>query len=137
MDRLEISYKVLRKAYDRFAEGLQWIAEPDKYAFGDAKQALQESAIQRFEFSYDLIWKFLKEYLEEKYGIIASSPRSVFYESQRQKLMTQEQLNVFEDMIVARNLVSHTYNEKTANDVRKKLKDYHATIGEVLEKIQL
>lgn len=35
----------------------------------------RDSAIKRFEIAFDIAWKALKTYLEEKYGIICKSPK--------------------------------------------------------------
>jgi nucleotidyltransferase substrate binding protein (TIGR01987 family) len=39
---------------------------------------VRDSAIQRFEISFELCWKFLKAHLEEEHNAICTSPRSCF-----------------------------------------------------------
>jgi nucleotidyltransferase substrate binding protein (TIGR01987 family) len=68
--------------------------EQVKDDFERALKALEESVveaesdleidgvIQRFEFTYELLWKLLKIYLERE-GIIAKTPRECFKESFR------------------------------------------------------
>jgi len=36
---------------------------------------VRDAAIQRFEYSFEAIWKLLKEYLNKKEGIICNSPK--------------------------------------------------------------
>jgi hypothetical protein len=57
-------------------------------AVGSLKEILQESfsvivrdaAIQRFESTFEALWKFFKEYLKEREGIICNSPKACFRE---------------------------------------------------------
>ena len=39
---------------------------------------VRDSAIQRFEISFELCWKFLKAYLEEQHNASCTSPRTCF-----------------------------------------------------------
>jgi nucleotidyltransferase substrate binding protein (TIGR01987 family) len=39
---------------------------------------VRDSAIQRFEISFELCWKFLKAYLEEQHNALCTSPRTCF-----------------------------------------------------------
>src|SRR5947208_8534986 len=39
---------------------------------------VRDSAIQRFEISFELCWKFLKAYLEEEHNASCTSPRTCF-----------------------------------------------------------
>jgi hypothetical protein len=39
------------------------------------------STIKRFEMAFDIAWKTLKTYLEEKYGIICKSPKGCIREA--------------------------------------------------------
>jgi nucleotidyltransferase substrate binding protein (TIGR01987 family) len=39
---------------------------------------VRDSAIQRFEISFELCWKFLKAYLEEQHNAVCTSPRTCF-----------------------------------------------------------
>ncbi|MFI4948509.1 MAG: nucleotidyltransferase substrate binding protein [Alphaproteobacteria bacterium] len=39
---------------------------------------VRDSAIQRFEISFELCWKFLKTYLEEEHNVSCASPRTCF-----------------------------------------------------------
>jgi len=41
-------------------------------------EIVRDSAIQRFEISFELCWKFLKTYLEEEHNASCTSPRTCF-----------------------------------------------------------
>lgn len=118
LDKNLINFK---KALNRFKEVLQ---EPESAIVMDA-------TIQRFEFSYELMWKTLKNFLEDIHGIRVVSPGQVFKEAYRLSLIEQEDL--FLEMIHSRNLLSHTYNEELAKDIYKKCPSYLSAMQEVFK----
>jgi len=123
--KLEKSLINLRKATDRFAEALQ---EPESSIVMDA-------TIQRFEFTYELMWKTLKIFLEDIHGIRAVSPRLVFKEAYALSIIEQE--DIFLEMIQSRNLLSHTYNEEQAEKIYKKSPLYLSAIKELYQRISV
>ncbi len=101
--------------FERAIEKLQQALEEPRNDF------IRDSAIKRFEICYELSWKLIKRYLKEK-GIESISPGDCFKEAYRQKLI--EYNNKWLDMIEDRNLTSHIYNEKTAEEIYAKLGGY-------------
>ena len=75
----------------------------------------RDSAIQRFEFCFDLAWKYMKEILRETHGIECASPKGCLREAFAQKMIADEALWL--TMSEMRNLASHTYNEETAQKI--------------------
>jgi nucleotidyltransferase substrate binding protein (TIGR01987 family) len=72
-------------------------------------QLEKEGVIQRFEYSFELAWKTIKDYLEES-GMVFDivTPRDVLKGAFGAKLIADGQ--VWIDMLHHRNLLSHTYN---------------------------
>ena len=64
--------------------------------------------IQAFEFTFELAWKTLKDYLEEN-NVIAPFPRDVIKEAFRHELLTEGE--IWMDMLEKRNLMAHTYDD--------------------------
>jgi nucleotidyltransferase substrate binding protein (TIGR01987 family) len=95
---------------------------------------IRDASIQRFEFTYELLWKTVKVFLEEMHGIRTVSPRQVFKEAFALDLIDNE--DVFLEMIEARNLLSHTYNENQAIQVYRKLPGFLVSFRHVLEKLK-
>ena len=83
--------------------------------------ANRDSAIKRFELTFELAWKSAKTYLGNQ-GIVCRSPRDCFAEAFRLGLVSDNPLWL--KMIEDRNLSVHTYNEKLAEDIYGRLKDY-------------
>lgn len=72
----------------------------------------EQGLIQAFEFTHELAWKTLKDFLEDRgiqnlYGSKDSTRRAF-------KVGLIENGQVWMDMIQSRNLTSHTYDEATA-----------------------
>jgi len=67
--------------------------------------------IQYYEFTFELAWKTLKDYLEER-EVLAQYPRDVIKESFKYNLVRDG--DIWLDMLQKRNLMSHTYNKKNA-----------------------
>ncbi len=81
----------------------------------------RDSLIQRFEYSLDLLWKVLKSYLEEAEGIVVASPKAVFRACMAARLLGEDEVRNFLEMIDARNTTSHTYREEFANLLYKQI----------------
>lgn len=75
----------------------------------------QQGVIQAFEFTHELAWNVLKDYLEMEgiQGLVGS--RSTVREAFRRGLI--EHGEAWMDMIEKRNLSSHTYNQAVAQAV--------------------
>ena len=77
-------------------------------------QLEKEGLVQRFEYTFELGWKTLKDYLESK-GIEAKYPRDVIRESFRNELLEDGELWL--EMLVKRNTIAYAYDEETFNEV--------------------
>ena len=109
MSKLEAILKQFEQALQRLDEVLK---EP--------KNAIvRDSAIQRFEFCLDLSWKSVKAYLEDKKGIICSSPKDCFREAYRQGLL--EYSDSWIKYVDMRNETAHTYKEEIADKIYAEL----------------
>lgn len=75
--------------------------------------------IQFFEFTFELAWKTLKDYLESE-GYVTKSPREVFKQAFQVGLLADG--HVWMDALEDRNLLAHTYDEKTSLKVQSLIK---------------
>ena len=94
---------------------------------------VRDACLQRFEFSYELLWKTLKIFLEEIHGVRAVSPRQVFKEAFALSIIDDEL--TFVEMIESRNTLSHTYNEEQAAKIYLKCADYLKAMNSVLAQL--
>ncbi|MBW1615273.1 MAG: nucleotidyltransferase substrate binding protein [Deltaproteobacteria bacterium] len=83
---------------------------------------IRDSAIQRFEFTFELFWKILKTYCNIL-GYKTDSPRGSI--KQIFKAGTIEDDPIYLAMLQVRNLTTHnTYEEKLAEEIYGKLPAY-------------
>lgn len=108
---LQLKREEYHKALTRLQSALQ--KEPDDDMVLDA-------TIQRFEFTFELAWKLLKALLDYE-GIEATSPRSCIREAWKQHLIKNAEQWL--DMQTKRDLSSHTYNEATALEIYRSIKE--------------
>lgn len=88
----------------------------------DKNEYIRDSAIQRFEFSFELGWKALKSFLEVEKGIRVYSPRDAIKEAFRVGLIDDDP--TWLKMMETRNLTSHVYNEGMAETIYNSLPQY-------------
>lgn len=81
-------------------------------ALQDFSELEKEGIVQRFEYTFELAWKTLKDYLEHT-GIVLEqvTPRQVIKQAFAAKII--EDGTVWINMLDHRNRMSHTYNPKT------------------------
>ena len=82
-----------------------------------------DGTIKRFEFTYELAWKAIKDYLEFQGISEIRSPREAFKEAFKAGIVSDG--DAWIDMLQDRNLTAHTYNEKAAQEIYKKIKEKH------------
>ena len=112
MEKLENKFKSFQTALERLREAIN-IYKNDNHP------VLLDGTIQRFEFTVELAWKLLKEYLEsEKFGEF-NSPKAVVKEAFKIGLL--EDGEIWLDMLDDRNLTSHTYDEETAKEIYRNI----------------
>lgn len=91
-----------------------------------------DATIQRFEFTFELAWKFLKNYFSER-DIELNYPKEVLQEAFTVNLIDNE--NLWIKMLKDRNLTSHTYDEKLADEIYLRIKLYVPELRSLLNKI--
>jgi len=103
-------------------------------ALKDAKTDLEvDGAIQRFEFTFELIWKLLRLFLEDQ-GIICRTPKACLKEAYRIGVIDDEVtwLNILDD----RNMSVHIYDKETSRKIFKRVKTkYIKEFKKVFEKV--
>jgi nucleotidyltransferase substrate binding protein (TIGR01987 family) len=77
---------------------------------------IRDSAIKRFEITFDMAWKTLKAYLEEKHGVQCVSPKTCLREAYNKDFITEYD-SFWVDLVDKRNLTVHTYRESVAEEV--------------------
>ena len=107
--------------YHRVLERLQSALQKEP----DADEIYLDATIHRFEFSFELAWKLMKAVLEYE-GIEVSSLRSSIREGWKAGLIADAE--IWLDMQEKRNLSTHTYNESTALEVYRLIKEKYVAL---------
>lgn len=95
----------------------------------------QEGLIQRFEYTHELAWNVMKDYLEYQGNTSISGSRDAIRESFKVQLITDGE--TWMDMIKSRNETTHTYNEDTADAIfLKVVREYYPLFKDFQKKME-
>ncbi len=72
--------------------------------------------VQSFEFTFELTWKTLKDYLSEQ-AFVVLSPRDTIKQAFQSGYLKDG--HIWMEMLEQRNLLTHTYNEEQAKAATK------------------
>ncbi len=133
MDKLRKQLEDLKKALKRFKEALKIAHE---YKGKELYPFFRDSAIQRFEFTYEIFWKTVKTALKEIEGIECVSPKSCFRELFSTGYVNEETARELLKMVDSRNLTVHTYKEEVAEEIFRNLDKYSQIIELVMKKVE-
>jgi len=124
VEELTYSLKKLNDAFDKLKEGA-----------GEASGELErDGVIQRFEFTFELMWKSLKLFLREK-GVDTKTPKDSLQEAFRVGWIKDEA--GFLQMLEDRNTTSHIYKKKLADEIFERIKGrYLGLIEQVIETLR-
>ena len=95
MEKLSIKHQTAEKSLNSLKSILDLMEKKNFLASIDTKtderfKIVRDSVIQRFEYSVDTVWKYLKEYLQLSLGIVQTHPKPVFRECLSAKLINEE-----------------------------------------------
>ena len=83
----------------------------------------QLALIQSFEFTYELGWKTIKDFLQYEGVKNVSLPREVIKHGFHHNIIEDGQIWI--NMLEDRNLMAHTYDEKKANKAVYNITEYY------------
>ncbi len=92
--------------------------------------------VQTFEFTFELSWKVLKDLLFYE-GFEVKSPRAAIRQGFEVEYLSEEDAEVLLDALEKRNLLSHTYEEQTANEAKRLIKqDYFPALARLFQTLE-
>ena len=121
MKRFEERKQDLAKATERLKEALK----------ERETEITIDGTLHRFEFTFELAWKTMKDLMEYN-GIIETtgSPREVLKTAFQNGLIKDGETWI--DMMLARNSLSHLYDEETSRKIYKDIKEKYVVLIEKL-----
>ena len=127
---------------------IRWIQRFDNYtkALTQLKSAVElanerklsdlekQGLIQAFEYTHELAWKTMKDFLSERGNNEIFGSKDATREAFKYGLI--EAGEIWMDMIKSRNNTSHTYNEETANRIVEAiLVEYHVEFEKIYKRL--
>ena len=100
--------KDLGNAVSRLEEAIE---DSKKYKI----ESLKDGVIQRFEFSVELSWKTLKNYLENEGVINITTPKQSIREAFAKEILKVPEIWI--EMLNDRNLTSHIYDSSISDKI--------------------
>lgn len=145
MEKLKFRYETLKKAEKTFQKALDdlYLVQEQTQPYGpishdDIVQSMEDSLIQRFEYSIDFLWKYLKEYLELVHKIVPEvrSPKTIIRESVKIGLLSEAEGESAIDMIESRNLTSHIYRKEVALMLVSKMPEFLGLFKQIVDRLK-
>lgn len=104
------------KAFYRLDEAMHILAnDPDNFL-------LQAGLIQIYEFTFELAWKTLKDYLDME-GFTTPSPKATLRQAFQSNYIQHG--DIWMKALNDRNLTTHTYDEAVAAEVINDIKEHY------------
>ena len=134
-DTTDQAFKSLELAWKYFDTELDKLSLADNL---DLKKIARDSVIQRFEYTAELSWKLIYNYLQVKHlqEDMEVSPLTVLRYALKVKLLNEEEVNQAIDMIKDRNTTSHMYKEEVAILLIDKIPQHIKLISKIVKAIK-
>ena len=88
----------------------------------------RDAAIQRFEYTFEAVWKAARAVLLSREGVAASSPKGVVRASHRAGFLGNTEAEAALVIVDDRNMTSHAYEEDVAREIMERLPDHAAVL---------
>lgn len=91
-------------------------------------ELIRDATIQRFEFTFEVVWKTLKLYLERQ-GHECGGPRATLKKAFAENVISSpEEADLWLRMLEDRNLTTHAYNEALAGQIHGHIVRHYAPL---------
>jgi len=94
----------------------------------------RNATIQRFEYTFELCWKTLRRYLSAETAFDAFNLKDLFRQAGRLGIIAN--VESWFAYLKVRNLTSHTYNEKTAEETYALARQFLADADALLHELR-
>lgn len=155
MERLKVQYKSLIAALDTLDLAIHLFDQASENEFliqlrnpykedsdivtnENITRGLRDSVVQRFEYSVDSLWKYLKDYLETVHAIMPDikGPRSIIRAAGNARIINEDSVEQAIKMVDCRNKTSHIYKEEIAAEIANQAHEFYKLMREISDKIR-
>jgi len=124
MDRVQLAIETASQALNKLQEAV---------AILDATEMERDASIQRFEFTYESVWKAARHYLRDVEGVDVGSPKAAIRACREVGLFSPDETVQCLEMADDRNLTSHTYDRQLAVQIHTRLRGHADLLQHWLE----
>ena len=122
-------------ALNKLSEAIDLLSDENNFQNIAIKNIAKAGLIQYFEFTMELSWNVMKDYLTENNVKNILGSKDAIRNAFAHGLIEDGQ--IWFDMLLDRNLLSHTYNEETADDlVEDIISNYHSLFVKFSQKME-
>ena len=118
-----------QQRFDNYRKALKQLA---KFVdIGNLSDMEEQGLIKSFEYTYELAWNTMKDYLQYIGIVDVAGSRGAIKEAFKINLIEDGQNWI--DMIESRNLTAHSYNEETAQEIKNVVVDVYFDLFQQLD----
>ncbi len=124
-----LSNKIIEERYGNYKNALERLKEA---MLEEPTAIIIDGTIQRYEFTFELAWKIMKDYLEYN-GFVdgLSSPRNIIQLAFQNKIIKNG--DIWIQMMLDKNLLSHLYDEEKSREIYNNIKNNYLAEFEQLK----
>lgn len=132
-EKFQRTFEKFERAFKKFEE---IIRQPLLFDFLN-EELIIEIATKRFEYTFESLWKTVKEYLRIE-GLICATPLQCFKEAFKIGLIEPEYEVIFFEMIDKRNQIVHIYGFEEAREIYQFIKkdEVYFAINSIYKKLK-
>ncbi len=119
----------MEPTHERLEESLNLLNDKSRREYTQ----FRDSVIQRFEFSFDLLWKCLRDSIHTD----SASPRGVFKDAFLQGIIDDIGHKMVLKMLDDRNDSSHRYDEGMAEIIAHNVFKYHEFMNQIVDLLRI
>lgn len=130
MENMDVRWKLRLQNFKRaFIQLEKAVKTPD------LNELERQGLIKAFEFTYELAWTTLKDYLIEMGYTELMGSKDTFRQAFQLGLISDGE--IWMEMVKSRNLTSHTYNQDTAESIEEDvITTYYPLIKQLLDNLE-
>ncbi len=132
-EKFKRTFEKFEKAFKKFKE---IIRQPSLFDFL-SEELIIEVSTKRFEYTFEALWKSIKEYLRIE-GLICPTPLQCFKDAYKAGVIEEKYEELLFEMIDKRNQIVHIYGLDEAKDIYQFIKkeDVYFAIESIYKKLK-
>ncbi len=125
----------MARSKQRIDTALKALATLDELAAERASTIVRDASIQRFEYTFEAVWKAAQAFLLDRFGVDLASPKPVIRACFENSLLSESDTRNALAMVDHCNLTAHTYYEILADEIFAAIPTYRCLMRAWLERL--